>query len=328
MNMHLPFNFLKHLSVFTAATIRIANSNETIEFDIKIIILFNIKISSVNKQFSTIVTEFPKFGLSQINTLLEWQENALVHFNHDLCISHFSRLLYIKRKYLGEIGIGCNICCCEVNTIEVLKIHQNSPKHRKKIEAREYILEMDKMYSRIKESLLICDFNMKLNLKGNTSSKENEFEANNIKTGRYCNVVTTEVDPKALNPLNGKGLSLSRINNKSSQNRTKSRRHYKLTEEERGQQINGKITDSNGGGSNGNTDGLDFSQNIAKYTESGSAIVKVNTTRRAKGSSTRRSTKSRKNKKLDDGKTFENDCNTSRIYSDNRNNIARAIEAN
>lgn len=113
-----------------------------------------------------LVAEFPKFGAAQINTLIDWKgkqppycklchvrftgpENALVHFNHDLCTSHFSRLLYVKRRYLGEIRYGCDVCCCEVNTTEVLRIHQNSPKHRKKHESREFIMDMSKLYDRL-----------------------------------------------------------------------------------------------------------------------------------------------------------------------------------
>ncbi|KAL7669417.1 hypothetical protein ACOME3_010072 [Neoechinorhynchus agilis] len=73
-------------------------------------------------------------------------ENSLVHFSLELCISHRNRLVYIKRRALSEIELGCDVCCCEVNTEEVLKIHRNSPKHRRRLAAKKQIEEIAEIF--------------------------------------------------------------------------------------------------------------------------------------------------------------------------------------
>lgn len=45
----------------------------------------------------------------------------------------------------------CEICCCELNTEEMLRIHKESPKHKKKEEAIGLIQELKEKYMKHKQ---------------------------------------------------------------------------------------------------------------------------------------------------------------------------------
>jgi hypothetical protein len=50
-----------------------------------------------------------------------------------------------------KLTYWCEICCCELNTEQMLKIHKESPKHKKKEEAMGTIAELKEQYLKHKQ---------------------------------------------------------------------------------------------------------------------------------------------------------------------------------
>ncbi len=69
--------------------------------------------------------------------------NASLHFNGP---QHQNRVMLAFYRQPNQNLIWCKVCCCELNTQKALEIHEQSPKHLKKVEALHEILELKKQY--------------------------------------------------------------------------------------------------------------------------------------------------------------------------------------
>ncbi len=73
--------------------------------------------------------------------------NASLHFNGP---QHQNRVMLAFHRQPSQNLIWCQVCCCELNTQKALELHEQSPKHLKKVEALHEITELKRQY---KESL-------------------------------------------------------------------------------------------------------------------------------------------------------------------------------
>lgn len=70
--------------------------------------------------------------------------NAIIHFNGP---QHRNKLyLVLHKQQQNKTLIWCQMCCCELNTEKALEIHNQSPKHKKKEDTYNEIMELKKNY--------------------------------------------------------------------------------------------------------------------------------------------------------------------------------------
>ncbi len=71
-------------------------------------------------------------------------QNAYLHFNGP---QHQNKVMLAFHRQAQNVSlIWCRICCCELNTEKALDLHNQSPKHKKKEEAYEEIMELKRLY--------------------------------------------------------------------------------------------------------------------------------------------------------------------------------------
>ncbi len=80
---------------------------------------------------------------------LNSNENARLHF--DGC-NHRNKVMLVYQRSKIENLIWCQICCVELNTQEMLTIHETSPKHKKKEEAQAEIMQLRDEYLKTLEN--------------------------------------------------------------------------------------------------------------------------------------------------------------------------------
>lgn len=80
-------------------------------------------------------------------------QNAHLHFTG---VSHENRVrqtqINARNKELSVSSFWCEICCCELNTQQMLDIHKQSPKHSKKLQVLDEIMKLKDDYMRMKNS--------------------------------------------------------------------------------------------------------------------------------------------------------------------------------
>lgn len=77
-------------------------------------------------------------------------QNAKVHFDGP---QHENRVMTMKSNAHKENAIWCEVCCCELNTIQMLETHKQSPKHLKKVNDLEKIIKKKEEYDRARAIL-------------------------------------------------------------------------------------------------------------------------------------------------------------------------------
>ena len=55
-----------------------------------------------------------------------------------------------RANALKENAIWCDLCCCEMNTVQILEAHKKSPKHLKKVAIYDEIMRMKDDYVKLK----------------------------------------------------------------------------------------------------------------------------------------------------------------------------------
>lgn len=92
---------------------------------------------------------------------LNSNQNAKLHFSGP---NHRNKVMLVFNRKNKENLIVCDVCCCELNTPEMLEIHKKSPKHLKKVEAHDDIMKLKE------------EFMKNMNSDQNKSKNENENE--------------------------------------------------------------------------------------------------------------------------------------------------------
>ncbi len=75
-------------------------------------------------------------------------QNASLHFNGP---NHQNKVMLAFHRQSRENLIWCQLCCCQLNTAKALELHNQSPKHLKKEEAYNEILELKNEYLKSKK---------------------------------------------------------------------------------------------------------------------------------------------------------------------------------
>lgn len=70
-------------------------------------------------------------------------QNAQVHFKG---VSHENRLMTARMNAQKENAIWCDLCCCQLNTVQMLDVHKQSPKHLKKVNVYNEIMQLKEEY--------------------------------------------------------------------------------------------------------------------------------------------------------------------------------------
>lgn len=73
--------------------------------------------------------------------------NAQIHFDG---VQHRNKVIITQNH--NPATPWCEICCCELNTTNILEIHKKSPKHLKKQLALEEIMDLKERYMKSKLS--------------------------------------------------------------------------------------------------------------------------------------------------------------------------------
>ena len=102
--------------------------------------------------------------------------NADLHFNGP---QHRNKvMLAFHRQPQNVAMIWCRICCCELNTEKALELHNQSPKHKKKEEAYEEIMELKRVYLLEKAKPLGAESSVES--AANENDKKNEANVINL----------------------------------------------------------------------------------------------------------------------------------------------------